>query len=255
MTPGAALALLFAVLIGLSLGLLGGGGAIVTLPVLVYVAGISPQNAVGMSIAIVGGTSLVGGFVQYLRGNFHLKATLLLGLTGMMGAYWGARLTHLVSPSVLMLLFACLMLIVGSLMLRGRREKIGKRDCRPLHCLAIGAVLGALTGFLGVGGGFLIVPTLFLFAGLGMTKAAGTSLAIIALNSVSGLLGHLRFTQLDWPLTSAFLAFALMGMLIGLALVRRVPEQTLRKMFAWLVLALGSAILIANVGSVLRRAG
>lgn len=247
MTFGVGLALLLAVLIGLSLGLLGGGGAIVTLPVLVYVAGIPPQDAVGMSIAVVGGTSLVGGFVQYFRGHLDVQTTLLFGLTGMIAAYWGARLTHLLSASVLMLLFACLMLLVGALMFRGRREAHTRRQCRPLHCLAIGAALGVLTGFLGVGGGFLIVPALFLFAGLEMTKAAGTSLAIIAMNSASGLLGQLRFARLDWRLTSGFLVCALVGMLFGLTLAGRIPEQTLRKMFAWLVIAMGGFILIANL--------
>jgi hypothetical protein len=247
MTFGLELALVLAVLIGLSLGMLGGGGAIVTLPVLVYVAGIPLHKAVGMSIAVVGATSLIGSFVQYLRGHFHAQATLLFALTGMVGAYFGAGLTHLLPPFVLMLLFACLMLVVGGVMLRGRRETDGQGECRPLRCLAIGAAVGVLTGFLGVGGGFLIVPMLVLFAGLDMTKAVGSSLAIIALNSISGLVGQLRYTELDWVLTAGFLAVALIGMLIGLALAGRIPEQTLRKLFAGFVIAVGGVLLITNV--------
>jgi hypothetical protein len=247
MTFGLALALVLGVVIGFSLGLLGGGGAIVTLPVLVYVAGIPLQKAVGMSIAVVGATSLIGSFVQYLRGHFHVQATLLLALTGMVGAYFGAGLTQLLPPSVLMLLFACLMLVVGGVMLRGRRETDRPGKCRPLRCLAIGAGVGVLTGFLGVGGGFLIVPALVLFAGLDLTKAVGSSLAIIALNSVSGLVGHLRYTELDWALTTGFLAVALIGMLIGLALAGRLPEHTLRKLFATFVLTVAGVILIINV--------
>jgi uncharacterized membrane protein YfcA len=247
MTLGLALALVLAILIGSSLGMLGSGGAIVTLPVLVYVAGIPTQKAVGMSIAIVGATSFIGSFVQYLRGHFHVQATLLFTLTGMVGAYFGAVLTHLLPPPVLMLVFACLMLVVGGVMLRGRRETEGKRECRPLRCLMIGAAVGVLTGFLGVGGGFLLVPTLVFVAGLDMRRAVGSSLAIIALNSISGLVGQLRYIELDWVLTSGFLAVALVGMLLGLALAGRIPEQTLRKVFAGFVIAVACILLITNV--------
>jgi hypothetical protein len=247
MTFGLALALVLAIVIGLSLGMLGGGGAIVTLPVLVYVAGIPTQQAVGMSIAVVGATSLIGSVVQYLRGHFHVQATVLFTLTGMVGAYFGAGLTHLLPPSVLLLLFACLMLVVGGVMLRGRRATDGTGECRPLRCLMIGAAVGVLTGFLGVGGGFLLVPTLVFFAGLDMRRAVGSSLAIIALNSIAGLVGHLRYTALDWGLTASFLVVALIGMWLGLALAGRIPEQTLRKLFAGFVLAVAGVLLITNV--------
>jgi uncharacterized membrane protein YfcA len=247
MTFGLALALVLAIVIGLSLGMLGGGGAIVTLPVLVYVAGIPTQQAVGMSIAVVGATSLIGSVVQYLRGHFHVQATVLFTLTGMVGAYFGAGLTHLLPPSVLLLLFACLMLVVGGIMLRGRRATDGTGECRPLRCLMIGAAVGVLTGFLGVGGGFLLVPMLVFFAGLDMRRAVGSSLAIIALNSIAGLVGHLRYTALDWGLTASFLVVALIGMWLGLALAGRIPEQTLRKLFAGFVLAVAGVLLITNV--------
>jgi uncharacterized membrane protein YfcA len=247
MTFGLTLALVLAILIGLSLGMLGGGGAIVTLPVLVYVAGIPTPQAVGMSIAVVGATSLIGSVVQYLRGHFHVQATVLFTLTGMVGAYLGAGLTHLLPPSVLLLLFACLMLVVGGVMLRGRRATDGTGECRPLRCLMIGAAVGVLTGFLGVGGGFLLVPTLVFFAGLDMRRAVGSSLAIIALNSIAGLVGHLRYTALDWGLTASFLAVALIGMGLGLALAGRIPEHTLRKVFAGFVLAVAGVLLLTNV--------
>jgi uncharacterized membrane protein YfcA len=252
MTFGLALALVLAILIGLALGMLGGGGAIVTLPVLVYVAGIPPQKAVGMSLAVVGATSLIGSGVQYLRGHFHVQATLLFALTGTIGAYFGAGLTHLLPPPVLMLLFASLMLVVGSIMLRGRRAAESKGECHPLRCLALGAVVGVLTGFLGVGGGFLIVPALVLFAGIDMTKAVGSSLAIIALNSVSGLMGQLQHTTLDWALTSGFLAVALIGMLIGLALAQRISQQTLRRLFAGFVIAVAGVLFITQVIALMR---
>jgi uncharacterized protein len=252
MTWGLASALVLAIVIGVSLGLLGGGGAIVTLPVLVYVAGIPTQQAVGMSLAVVGATSLIGSVVQYLRGHVHVQATLLFALTGIVGAYFGAGLTHLLPPSTLLLLFACLMLVVGGVMLRGRRATDGTGVCRPLRCLMVGAAVGVLTGFLGVGGGFLLVPMLVFFAGLEMREAAGSSLAIIALNSIAGLVGQLRYTALDWGLTAGFLVVALIGMWLGLALAGRIPEHMLRKLFAGLVLAVACVLLITNVTALIR---
>ncbi|GAC1652664.1 MAG: hypothetical protein NVS9B15_13230 [Acidobacteriaceae bacterium] len=236
MNPSQGLAFLFALIIGLSLGALGSGGSIVTLPVLVYVAHINPKSAVGMSMAIVGATSMVAAFLHWQRGRFHKKAALLLGVTGMGGAYLGSAFTHLVSSSTLLLMFAAIMLTVGLIMLRGGFQGLTPGECRPLRCAAVGAAVGVLTGFLGVGGGFLIVPALVLFAGLDTKKAVGTSLAIIAMNSFSGLFGQLRYASVDWQLTAGFTVLALAGMLIGLALSSRVSEPALRRAFAVLLL-------------------
>ena len=204
-----------------------------------------------MSIAVVGATSLIGSVVQYLRGHFHVQATLLFTLTGMVGAYFGAGLTHLLPPSVLLLLFACLMLVVGGVMLRGRRATDGTGACRPLRCLMIGAAVGVLTGFLGVGGGFLLVPTLVFFAGLDMRRAVGSSLAIIALNSIAGLVGHLRYTALDWGLTASFLAVALIGMGLGLALAGRIPEHNAAQGVCWVCSCGGRCSLAHHVTALL----
>jgi uncharacterized membrane protein YfcA len=176
---------------------------------------------------------------------------LLFALTGMVGGYFGAGLTHLLPPSVLMLMFAGLMLMVGGAMLRVRREIGVKGECRPLRCLAIGAAVGVLTGFLGVGGGFLIVPVLILFAGLDVPKAVGTSLAIIGLNSLSSLAGQLRHTSLDWQVVFQFLAAALTGMSAGLALSGKFADQTLKKLFAWLVIGVATAVLATTTASFL----
>lgn len=251
MTFGLALGLMLAVLIGLSLGMLGSGGAIVTLPVLVYVAGIPAQQAVGMSMAVVGGTSLVGAVLKYRLRHFDARATLLFAVTGVVGAYLGAGLTHLLAPDVLMLLFACLMLAVGAAMLRRRGEKDRPGGCRPVRCLVIGAAVGLLTGFLGVGGGFLIVPALILFASVETEKAIGSSLAIVALNSLSGLAGQLRYTELNYGVTLAFLGVALPGMLTGLMISKHLPEQTLRKGFAWFIIAVAAVILATTIVKVM----
>jgi uncharacterized membrane protein YfcA len=247
LTTGVILALALAALIGVSLGALGSGGSIVTLPVLVYVAGMSVHAAVEMSLAIVGGTSLVGAFLHYRRRQLHVRATVLFAVAGMVGAYFGSNLTHRVPPHVLMLIFALLMLTVGVPMLRAPREKLPGARCRPVRCLAVGAAVGVLTGFLGVGGGFLIVPALVLLAGLETRQAVGTSLAIIALNSLSGFIGHLGFPALDLKLTLAFLAIALLGLGLGVGLAGRLSERSLRRVFASLVLAMSVVIGLANL--------
>jgi uncharacterized membrane protein YfcA len=232
----------FAVAIGVTLGAIGSGGSILTLPVLVYVAGVDPSNAVAMSLAIVGAASTAGAALHQRQGNFHGKAFVLLGATGIAGAYLGTAFTRLVPPSTLMLVFAGLMVLVGILMLSDAANRLSPGYCRPVRCAAIGAVVGVVTGFLGVGGGFLIVPALVLFADLDVKHAVGTSLAIIALNSISGLLGQLRYADVDWALTAFFAAAALFGMIIGIAVVRRVATSTLNRAFASLLILVGLVV-------------
>ncbi|HXG32577.1 MAG TPA: sulfite exporter TauE/SafE family protein [Bryobacteraceae bacterium] len=234
-------------LVGLSLGLLGSGGSIVAVPVLVYAAGIPVRNAVAMSLAIVGGTSLVGAIQQYRRRRLHLRAMLYFIAAGAVGAYLGAGLTHRVPPRVLMLLFAAVMLAVGASMLHGRRDYPAAGRCRPLRCLLAGAAVGALTGFLGVGGGFLIVPALVLVAGLEMGTATGTSLAVIALNCAAGFAGQWSHAPVDAPLTLAFLAMALLGLQAGLRLAGRFSDRGLRRAFAASVMVAGAVIGAENL--------
>lgn len=232
-----ALALALAALIGLSLGLLGSGGSIITLPVLVYLMGVEAHDAVPMTLVVVGAVSLVGAALHWRNGHFHARAVVLLGFTGMVGAYFGSELTHRVPANVLMLLFGALMLVVGVLMLRRSELVCDEEHCYPIRCLSIGAAVGALTGFLGVGGGFLIVPALVLLAGIDTKKAVGASLGIIALNSASGLLGQLRFAHLDWTLTAEFLVVALLGMWLGSRAMGRISQAGLRTVFAWSLIA------------------
>jgi len=241
------IALALAVLIGLSLGILGSGGSIVTLPVLVYVAKIPPSQAVGMSLAIVGGTSLLGALLQFRKGNLHLKAVMLFSVTGVLGAFLGSGATHFLSKQALLLAFAAIMLAVGSLMLSGRPRLKEGRKCQVWPCLVVGLVVGLLTGFLGVGGGFLIVPALVMAAGLTVRMSGGTSLAIIALNSASGLLGQARFVRIDWGLLVPFLVLACGGMLAGLAFANRVPEKNLRRIFAGALIVLAILVGAMNV--------
>jgi uncharacterized protein len=243
---GIEFAIVLAALIGVSLGILGAGGSMITIPVLVYVAGVDPKRAIVMSLAIVGGTSLVGSYLHYRQSNFHGKAASLFGISGIVGAYFGGMLTHLMRPSLLMLSFAALMLVVGTLMLVRRPDRDGECECRAWRCLTAGAFLGALTGLLGVGGGFLIVPALIFTAGVATKRAIGSSLAIISFNSAAGLLGQLRYTNIDWRMTGGFLAASLIGMGFGLAIVRRVPAQRIRLIFACALLVVGGFVAYRN---------
>ena len=247
MFSGHLLAMGLATLVGLSLGALGGGGSIITTPVLVYAAHVQPENAVGMSLVIVGITSLVGAVIHLRRGNFALEPGVLFSLTGMVAAFIGSAGTHLLSRRMLMLLYAGIMLVVGLAMLRGAVASRRSTSRNIYQCLAAGFAVGLLTGFLGVGGGFLIVPALVLFAGLDTRVAAGTSLAVIAFNCATGLLGQLRFVFIDWNLMLGFLAFAIAGMVVGSTLSTRLPEARLRRMFAITVLVLGGAVGLTNL--------
>jgi hypothetical protein len=241
-------ALVLAAAIGLSLGAFGAGGSIITLPVLVYVAGIPAHTAISMSLVIVGATSLFGAYLHYRHGQVFAKAVLMLGTAGMAGAFLGSSLTHLVSENVLMLAFAALMIGSGAAMLRSKPDANLLPRCSPPRCLTIGFVVGIMTGFLGVGGGFMIVPALVIFAGLAPKTAVGSSLAIIGLNSTAGLLGHLRYGGIDWKLTAAFLFVAVLGMVMGARICTEISQRALRRSFAWFIIAVAVVIGGVNLG-------
>jgi uncharacterized membrane protein YfcA len=241
------MAMALATFVGLSLGALGSGGSIITIPILIYVAGISAETAVGMSLVIVGTTSLLGAVLHFRNGNVALKPSLLFAVTGMAGSFLGSSGTHLVPRRVLMLMFSGIMLIVARVMWRGASGLKPGAALSIHRSLIAGFAVGLLTGFLGIGGGFLIVPALVLFAGLNARMAAGTSLAIITLNSSTGLLGQLRFVGIQWNLLAGFLAFAISGMVIGSSLNSRLAEHVLRRVFATTILVLGLAVGIGNL--------
>jgi uncharacterized membrane protein YfcA len=244
------LALTLAAGIGLSLGLLGSGGSIITLPVLVYAGGINPKEAVPMSLAIVGGTSLAGAVIKMREGQVSPRAALTFAGAGIPTAVLGAQLTPLVSPTVLLLLFALLMFLVAGRMLMGGNESLtAAPECRPARCLAAGGTVGVLTGFLGVGGGFLIVPAMVIAARMPLKVAIGSSLAVIAVNSFAGLAGQLRHTTFDWTLAMAFLALAVAGMFGGIWLSRIIAAPSLRRWFAWFVIAVAIFVVVQNLSA------
>lgn len=238
------LALLGAALIGISLGLTGAGGSIITLPVLVYLAGIVPQEAVGLSLFIVGSAALVGAIQRFRVGEIHLKAMLMFAISGMVGATGGARLTPLVSSNVLMIIFAILMLVVALNMLFGLQvAESEKAECRPVRCLLGGLGVGILTGFIGVGGGFLLMPALVKFAKFPLRMATGTSLAIIAFNSTAGFISHYGEAPPRWTIAFVFAAIAAVGVLLGTTFAKRLPVARLRQAFAVMVILTGAFVL------------
>jgi len=248
-TAGAYAALILSAGIGLSLGLVGGGGSIITVPILVYVAGLSPREAVPLSLAVVGSTAAVGALAQWRAGNLHLRAALTLGLTGMLGAPLGARLTPLVPPPVLMLLFAALMIGVGLRMIRSEAppEVEPAPECQPLKCGLAGLGIGVLTGFLGVGGGFLIVPALLRFAHTPIRQAVGTSLLIISASSFSGLAAHLGDFSGRLDLAAALVGMALAGLAAGMMLAKRMRPARLKQVFGGIALAVAAFLIARNV--------
>lgn len=232
-----AAALLGAAMIGLTLGLTGAGGSIITLPVLVYAAGVSPPEAVGLSLFIVGAASFAGALQRWRAGEVHWRAALTFMIAGAVGASAGAQITPLVEPALLMSLFALLMLGIGIKMLVQKNDApVMAPECQPLRCLLAGGAVGVLTGFIGVGGGFLLVPALVKFARLPLRIAGGTSLAIIALNSAAGYLSHGGVAGGHWPLALTFSALAILGVLAGNVMGHRLPATRLRQSFAALVL-------------------
>ena len=244
-----ALALALAALIGLSLGLLGGGGSILTVPVLVYVLGVAAKPAIAMSLPVVGVTSLVGAALHWRLGNVRVPTALTFGALAMVGAFAGAKLSVFLSGAAQLALLAVVMLAAAGAMLRGGGPQAGNTTATPprlalLIPVALG--VGVLTGLVGIGGGFLVVPALVLLAGLPMKQAVGTSLLVIAMNSASGFAGYLGTVDLDWRFLAWFTTVAVIGALAGTALVSRVPQAALKRAFAVFLLAAGVFVLYQN---------
>jgi uncharacterized protein len=240
--------LILSAAIGLSLGLIGGGGSILTVPILVYFLGVGPHEAVVMSLAVVGATSLFGSYLHYRVDNVDLRSGMLFGAAGIIGALLGSPLTKLVSPGVLLLSFGVLMLVVAASMIWRKRQPIDGPDRKPHPAQAIlaGLGVGVLTGFLGVGGGFLIVPALVFFGGLTIKKAVGTSLFVIFLNCVAGMIGHLGQSAFDWALTATVMGLAVAGAIVGTVLSHRIAAHRLQRLFAVLVFGVGAFLVVKN---------
>jgi uncharacterized protein len=251
------------ILIGISLGLMGGGGSIFTVPVLVYLFGITPGLSTSYSLFVVGIASLVGAVHNYNKGCVSISTALLFGTTSTVTVFvtrkfflpaipqnlFTAGGITVTQSTVTMILFAVLMVIVAVPMI-STREVIPSARIRPgvdtpvLRILAYGVSVGLTTGFFGAGGGFLLIPALVLLLGLTMKEAVGTSLLIIAMNSLLGFLGDLGHFAIDWPFLLTIGVIAIAGIFIGGYIGKSIQGDKLKKTFGWFVLAMGVMIIL-----------
>lgn len=252
-------------LIGISLGLIGGGGSILTMPVLVYLFGINPLLATSYSLFIVGSTSLAGTVGNFKRGLVNIKTALLFGSASITTVFLTRKLIMPLIPKtilkignfelsenvLMMVLFAVLMVAAAVAMIRGGKDETSAERERPKLKLAkllfYGIAIGLATGFLGAGGGFLLIPTLVILVGLSMKEAVGTSLFIIALNSLIGFTGDLGHFSIDWLFLSKITTVAIAGILVGGIISKKIDGGKLKKGFGWFVLVMGCYIILKEI--------
>ena len=251
--------------IGISLGLIGGGGSILTVPVLVYLFKVEPVVATSYSLFIVGLSSLVGAFPKYKQGQVNLKTALIFGIPSIAAVFATRKFivpgipnevftigNFVVTKSILMMiLFAILMVFASVSMIMDKKKKAEEENSEqkfnyPMIILE-GAVVGILTGLVGAGGGFLIIPALVLLSKLPMKQAVGTSLLIIAAKSLIGFTGDLSNYSIDWKLLLTVTALAVAGIFIGDALSKKIDGNKLKKGFGWFVLVMGIYIIIKEI--------
>jgi uncharacterized membrane protein YfcA len=252
------LGLSLAVLVGLSVSLLGGGGAILAVPIFFYVLGFGAKEAVASSLAVVGVTSLSGAVSHWREGRARLRIALVFGVFAMAGAYFGAWLAVFFSGATQLTLLAVVMVVAAFFMFRDNNSDEDDAESenpsiaqvalgRAVGLAALAMAVGALTGLVGVGG-FLMVPALVLVGQVPTKEALGTSLLVIVMISASGFVGYLGKVEIPWGLTALFTALAVVGSFAGAYLVRFVPQATLRKLFAVFLVLLAIFILYQYLG-------
>jgi len=250
-----------AIVIGISLGLIGGGGSILTVPVLVYIMGIDPMLATAYSLFVVGSTSLVGAGTYMKKGLVNYKTAIVFAIPSFIAVFLTRKFLvpalpdplfsigeSLVTKNIgIMVFFGLIMLAASYSMIRSKNDGAGdeKQAIKfnfPMIALE-GSVVGLITGIVGAGGGFLIIPALVLLAKLPMKMAVGTSLVIIAAKSLIGFLGDLSTQTIDWPLLIMFTGLSIVGIFIGSALSKKINERVLKTGFGWFVLIMGIYII------------
>jgi uncharacterized membrane protein YfcA len=260
------LSYLAAAVIGVSLGLIGGGGSILTVPVLVYLFGVEPVVATAYSLFIVGTTALVGAYPKYKQGMVNLKTAVIFGIPSIIAVFaTRAFIVPLIPKEVftvgnfvvtknilMMLLFAILMVVASLSMIREKKSANGNDETEPQKfniplIFVEGIIVGVLTGLVGAGGGFLIIPALVLLSKLPMKQAVGTSLLIIAAKSLIGFTGDLGHLNIDWTLLLSVTAVAVAGIFAGDLLSKKVDGAKLKKGFGWFVLVMGVYIIIKEL--------
>jgi len=251
-----------AIAIGVSLGLIGGGGSILAVPILVYVMGVPAKSAIAMSMFIVGTVSLIGVIPHWRQGNVNLKTFAIFTPAAMVGTFLGAKIAGLpwITDTLQLVAFGIVMVVASVLMIRNcdrpQPKSVGamaRQDEQKTHHSLLpswllipleGIAVGILTGFVGVGGGFLIIPALVLLGGIPMKEAVGTSLLIIAFKSAIGFAEYLNHVTLDWQMMIFFTLAAAIGTVGGAVLTRRIESQHLQKGFGYFVLAVAVFVLI-----------
>lgn len=257
------LGVILAICIGISLGLIGGGGSILALPILKYVMGVETKSAIAMTLVIVGIVSAIGTIPHWKQGNVNFKTAVLFSPAAMLGAYLGARITSLsiITPTIQLICFAAIMLLAAFFMIRKSscksdyelKDDRGLKDCfdykhRDIYRLLLspleGLIVGIITGFVGVGGGFMIIPALVILGQTPMKEAVGTSLLIITFKSISGFAGYLGQVEIDLNLIIIFTLAACFGSISGAYLTNFIQPKQLEKSFGYFVIAVAIFILI-----------
>ena len=252
-------------LIGISLGLIGGGGSILTVPVMVYLFGVQPLLATSYSLFIVGSTSLIGSVNNFRKGLVSLKTSLFFGAASVITVFATRKFLVPIIPREIptidaftvtesfltMVLFGILMLIASISMIRDNGDTAPEKECSDcikfFKLLGYGISIGLVTGLLGAGGGFLLIPALVLLIKLPMKKAVGTSLAIIAMNSLFGFAGDLGHFTINWTFLLTITGIAVAGIFVGGLLGKKIPGETLKRGFGWFVLAMGVYIIFKEI--------
>jgi uncharacterized protein len=269
------LAILFGCIVGFALGLTGGGGGVFAVPLLVYGLSVMPRDAVGISLASVGGTALFGAVPRMIQGEVELRTGLLFAAAGMIGAPIGSYVSTLVPENVLLVMFAILMFVVAQRMWSkasnpslpsgvcntenqsGPDRSACQRDadgklrltsrCARLLVM-VGLMTGVLSGMFGIGGGFVIVPALVLFSGMAMHRAVGTSLFVMVLVSISGVASHIASgKELSWEMTAQFMLGGFAGMLLGGVVAKRLKGPMLQKTFSIAVVLVAMFVVFKSV--------
>ncbi|MGW0018887.1 sulfite exporter TauE/SafE family protein [Rhodococcus sp. NPDC003382] len=247
------LALGFGAVIGVLLGLLGGGGSILAVPALVFGLGLGIEQAIPISLIVVGTASAVGALPKVRAHQVQWRLAGIFAATGIPATFAGSAVGRLLPESVLLIGFAVVMVVAGARMLADRADTgtacaaqgsgINWRRCAS-RSIPAGLAVGFLTGLFGVGGGFLIIPALVLMLGIEMPVAVGTSLVIIVANSAAGLVSHLSTTSVDWAITAAFAGTAIAGSLIAGQFGTRMDTDRLQRWFAYLIFAVAAYVLV-----------
>jgi uncharacterized membrane protein YfcA len=237
-----------ALLVGATLGLFGGGGAVLAVPIFVYVLDVPAKSALAMSFLVIGAASSVGSVDRWWKGQLDPRRGVWLGLAAVVGAFAGARLGVFLPDSVQLTLFGGAVLFAAASLLRTAERTEEPRAPRShLTGAVVFALIGAFTGVVGVGGGFLFVPALVAIVGVPMVQALGLSLMVVAMNATAAFAGYLGHVPIDWRLASIFTAAVITGMIPAGRLAHRVPVPILKRSFAIVLLAVGAFVLFDNI--------